>query len=228
MSREYVSNFKEAAEKMGGKIAGAAKNMPKPKSALVEKRAGGFFTKVDLALAKAFELAHLFEKAEGREEKEALKETPAYMRKVTILEQELATFDARGFSFLRKKGIERVLENELPVGVVFFLDKETRRRFNAGEKDGNRHTYMPFVLPFKDALERLPLTARERYNIYPVISHGMFLRVSDALKAIGKYREAMVFSGKVPAKWRKPFETTPEKIITSKTLPEKTEAKTEV
>ena len=173
--------------------------------------AGGFFSRVNAALATAYELASFYSEAKKKEKEipdavKALTTGEKYRGKLEELKKKLGDFDAAGFNTLRKVAVERYLSGVISErGVLTLIDREAKRRCEKDEKIQGR-PLAPFAPAFKGALNKLSLSVREKQEIYPTISHSMFLRVENALKMVGEFQVAMELAAVVPEKWRKPFE----------------------
>lgn len=176
-----------------------------------QKIATGFFSKVNLTLGLAYEMASLYTEAKKKEKEvpEAVKTLTAsveYKVKMEELKKKLGEFDTAGFNTVRKVGIERYLNGVIAErGVLTLLDREARRRQEKGENVHGRPV-APFAPAFKVALETLHNTSKETNGVYPTISHSMYLRIESALKSGRHYQVAMELAATVPEKWRKPFE----------------------
>ena len=170
--------------------------------------AGGFFSRVNMVLAIAYRLSFWYSEAK-KQDPEAVKTltvSETYKKTLEELKEKLSEFNMVGFNTVRRTAVERYLKGVITErGVLTLLDREAKRRYEAGEKVQGR-PLAPFAATFKVAFDELSLTVKEEEGLYPTISHSMFLKTESALKKVGKFQTAMELAERVPEKWRKPFE----------------------
>lgn len=177
-----------------------------------KSKPGGFFERVDEVLAKAYELSYYYTEALKTRESNpdainALLQSQEYKNREKTLRDNLACFDTPGFNKARSIWVERYFNNVLPKGIGTHLDREARKRHRDGERVQWR-ALTPMAQAFKEAFEAIPGHVREEYEIYPAISHAMFLKMQEALKAAGKFQEAMNLANvvdKIAEAWTKPL-----------------------